>query len=154
MTSGFKNDKEFMRRLAKGVEAMGWAVASGVYAEANNIVAAAKETVPIDLGNLRRSHYATVPDDWKKPSSEFGAGGVTEDYAVRQHEDTSIYHEPNMEGGKPEAKWLQKTMNKAKGDALRNIHAHARAVFPSAKGAPHATSATHPDQEPRVPRSD
>jgi len=66
----------------------------------------ANRTVPIEEGTLQRSGTASVDDEKLE-------GGVSYDtkYAVKQHEDTRLRHDPGRR-----AKWLELSLNEINGE--------------------------------------
>ena len=119
------------------------AAGAGLYAVGNNIIAEASTRVPVDLGVLRGSGYVTLPViQNNNVTVEMGYGGPAEDYAVRQHEDTSLKH---PEGG--EAKFLESSMNRQmSGTAQRVFVAEATRAFERGGRARHSGTPTIPNE--------
>lgn len=111
----------------RGVKAVG----AGLYVEAQNILTEAKKEVPVDLGTLKNSGYATLPViSGQNVTVELGFGGSAKDYAVIQHERTDFNH-PG--GGK--AKFLQDPLYRAKSGLGKNVANYAERAFAANQGA-------------------
>ncbi len=106
-------DKEFLKNLGSVLRRVRTAAGAAVYAAGNTVMTEAKERAPLDHGDLRGSGYVTVPEVKRTEAScEIGFGGPARDYAVRQHEDTSLNH---TEG---EARFLANALAHKEGEAL------------------------------------
>lgn len=70
------------------------AVANGQYEGLQNIMVDAKERAPRLTDTMANSGYVTEPEvkGGAAVSCEAGFGGGSEDYVLRQHEDTSLNH--------------------------------------------------------------
>jgi hypothetical protein len=87
---GSKKLEYALRRFPKDAAQ---AVARGEYLAAQLIMQDARRRAPKEDGWLEGSGYATRPDFSKQSVAvEMGFGGPSEDYVVRQHEDTSLNH--------------------------------------------------------------
>ena len=92
---------------------------AALYAEAEGIMTQSKEIVPIDTTTLRQSGTVLLPEVQDgKVSVTMGYGGNAEDYALKQHEDLTLFH-PN--GGT--AKFLEIPLKQAAGGMLTRIAA-------------------------------
>ena len=117
--------KELARGLKRANGRVTRAVAAGLYAEANNIMTDSKRLVPVDLGTLKNSGYAALPEARRgRVAVEIGYGGPAADYALAQHEHTEYRH---PEGG--EAKFLEKPVNERTSTFANNVAKHAKAAF-------------------------
>ena len=100
-----KNVRDLMARVKRGRRA-------AVVAAGNVIMTTSKEKAPLDMGDLRGSGYVSdVVDLSDGAAVEIGHGGPAADYAVVQHQDTSLNHE---EG---ESEYLLKAMRQEEGNA-------------------------------------
>lgn len=147
------NVDQLGKRLDDALEVAERAIAAGIYGEALNITTDAVEKCPIDVGNLRRSHYVTLPRVFAgQVACELGAGGTAEDYAIVQHEG-NFNHTDGDGYEQGERKWLQNAINKARPDAARNVAAIARSAFKWNNSMPKKRERpSHPDELPRLPR--
>ncbi len=82
-------------------QAMRRAAAEALNAAAEVLLEEANQSVPIEEGTLLRSGMVEPADPGDLVAS-VGYGGEASAYAVKQHEDTSLRHDP---GRTP--KWLQ-----------------------------------------------
>lgn len=81
------------------------ALAAAMHDEMEEIVEDAKRRAPVDTGTLRASGVVLRPDRSSgQIVVEGGFGGAASDYAVVQHEDTTLSHTVG------EAKFLEKPM--------------------------------------------
>lgn len=69
------------------------AFAAALYEEGVAIIAKSDEEVPVEFGNLRRSHFVTMPEKGTEPKVELGYGAA---YGIYVHEVPA--HHPK--GGK------------------------------------------------------
>lgn len=81
-------------RLAKAARgATAQQLGSGLYAEANAILAKAIPLTPIDTGNLRASGHVTLPKvSGDSVEVEIGFGGAAAGYAIYVHERMDAAH--------------------------------------------------------------
>lgn len=89
------------------------ASANALYQEAELVMTASKEQVPVDTGRLRNTGYVELPKiDSDKISVEMGYNTV---YARRQHEELNYLHTVGK------AKYLEDPLNEAKPNMPGNI---------------------------------
>lgn len=100
------------------------AAAFGEYEGAQVVMKDAKQRAPHDTHQMEKSGYVTAPDikSGGKIQVEMGFGGPSEDYVVRQHEDTSLSHPHG------EAKFLSNAMD-AHGDTIKEAVARHVAAY-------------------------
>lgn len=123
--------KEMLKNLVDAGDRGKKAVGAGLYLEANNIIADSLREVPVDLGALKNSRYATLPNvSGANVTVEIGYGGSAKEYAVIIHERTDYKH---PEGGK--AKYLQDPVNKAASGFAKNVTNFSAHAFNANKGA-------------------
>lgn len=68
-------------------------LSAALYAEAENIMSASREQVPVDTGALRASGTVQLPSAGPTGVEvEFGYGGAASEYAVIQHERMDYRH--------------------------------------------------------------
>lgn len=86
----------------------GIAVAFGAYEAMQPVMEDAKRRAPEDTTAMMKSGYVAKPQMFSGGGVrvEAGFGGDSEQYVVRQHEDTSLRHAPGKE-----AKFLQKAVD-------------------------------------------
>lgn len=98
--------QEFANGLTDRADRITKAVASAIYVEAEQTIAAAKKITPVDEGVLRSSGHVRLPETSADGTVtvEFGFGGVAGTgtqgptnekdvgYAVYVHEDLTAYH--------------------------------------------------------------
>lgn len=97
------------------------AIAVGVYAEGQNIIGDAKDNCPVNFGTLRRSLYCTEPTtEAGEIHCDIGGGGPAGAYIVRQHEG-------DFKHAVGTRKFLEKAVNTARADYVRNVGAVALA---------------------------
>ena len=96
------------------------AVAAGLSEAVLDVLADGNRTVPTESGDLKQS--GTVEVEARRLRARIGYGaGAPHGYAIRQHEDLTLKHDPGRT-----AKWLERALNKAAhGPALATI---ARAI--------------------------
>lgn len=70
-----------------------------------HLLTESNKTVPIETGELMRSGIADVDKEALEASVSYGAGSAAP-YALRQHEDMDLRHDPGRR-----AKWLEKTLD-------------------------------------------
>jgi len=70
---------------------------------AGELLRKANQTVPIEEHVLEESGHV-IPATPERTIAGVGYGGEASAYALRQHEDTTLRHDPGRE-----AKWLEKT---------------------------------------------
>lgn len=85
--------EEFRRLLeAHGARAV-LAGGAALYREAEKIMAASKQIVPVDTGNLRNTGHVAPPDFLQSSVSvEMGYGGPAAPYAIYVHERLDLRH--------------------------------------------------------------
>ncbi len=131
MASNVKGFRELEQELKKMTPRAVKALGAGVYALGNKIITNSKRRVPVDLGVLRGSGYATLPETKRLTAIvELGYGGPAKDYAIVQHENLHFQH---PEGG--EAKYLENAVNEETSSAVRVVSEHAARAFLNNKGA-------------------
>lgn len=118
------------------------AVAAALYLEAGNILGMSKRRVPVDLGTLKGSGYATLPVERAgRTTVEIGYGGAAKEYAARVHEDLSARH---PDGG--QAKYLESAADERTPSIVHNVKALARAAFARGQGPVRGPMPTDPDE--------
>lgn len=82
------------RSLNTGRKLVNAAVNVGLYELAANVMDEARSLAPVDTGRLRKSGYVTRPrrGGVELGFSAFSESGSAVDYAIIQHEDTSLQH--------------------------------------------------------------
>jgi hypothetical protein len=95
--------QDALRRLAEDAQRE-WTQACGAEAEA--IMADAKELTPVDTGNLRASGHVRPPVlDGGQVTVTMGFGGAAAPYALYVHEDLRTFHNVGQ------AKYLEQPFN-------------------------------------------
>mgnify|MGYP006921352800 CR=1 FL=1 len=141
---GIHGGREIAEKLRKGGKRYEQALAAGIYGLASEIVTDAKTRVPVDLGALKGSGYATLPEKRRgRYVAEVGFGGPAKDYAVPQHERTEYAHEV---GG---PKYLENAINAASAGAVRRVAEIATAAFDANASATKGAQPTTPDEGQR-----
>lgn len=116
-------------KLKKALADLEKAAGVGLYAVGNNMVAESMERTPVDVGNLRGSHYVTHPEKQGRITVEIGVGTTAESYAVEQHENLSQHAEG-------EAKFLEKGIAAVRGEVPRMIKEFASQVLKEGGSVP------------------
>jgi hypothetical protein len=100
-----------------------FAVAQGGYAAMQVIMEEARALCPVEEGWMRASGFVARPSMTTRGTVTVnsGFGGASEEYVVRQHEDTSLSH-PN--GG--QAKWFEAAIDIKWNEARRVLEAYTR----------------------------
>ena len=133
MTSGLVGFKELYLKMQKLAEKAPVATAFGMYDAMQEVMLDAKARTPVDTGAMRDSGYVTAPEvnSNRQVSIEAGFGGPSQEYVVRQHEDTSLNH-PN--GG--EAKFFENALDANHGLIMATIKEHVNAYLQSGRTFP------------------
>ena len=126
VTFELRGTPNWIRNLRKAGKGVARSAAAGVYELGNVIMADSQLRVPVDTGDLKASGFVAVPNvSGGTITSEVGYGGTADDYALVQHEDTTLRH-PN--GG--EAKYLETSINLFSGNrGLRIMGEAVRKAF-------------------------
>lgn len=133
MTSGLVGFKELYLKMQQLAAKAPVATAFGMYDAMQEVMLDAKSRAPVDTGAMRDSGYVTPPtvSSQKEVSIEAGFGGPSEEYVVRQHEDTSLNH-PN--GG--EAKFFENALDAGRGLIMATIAEHVNLYLRSGRTYP------------------
>lgn len=111
-----QTQRAMQRALRDGAEAL----AAGLVIEAERIMTESKRECPVDIGTLRSTGHVQPPDIASDGSAtvQLGYGGPAVDYALRQHEDTTLRHEKRQKDGSlkdvGKAKYLEDPLNRAR----------------------------------------
>lgn len=93
-----ENVEKVIRQLDEWTNATQLRLASALYEEAEKIITASKQLVPVDTGFLRASGFVEQPEfSHGKVSVALGYGGPAAPYAIHIHEGTR----PRIETGAP-----------------------------------------------------
>lgn len=97
----------FQGTLAAKRAEMRKASGSGLLVAATHVLGVANESVPHEDGDLMRDGAASVADgDELRAAVSYGRDPEVAKYAVRQHEDLTLQHDPGRN-----AKWLENAIN-------------------------------------------
>lgn len=126
MSIEFEGVEEFNRLLNEQPEVAKLAAGRALYEEANNIMASSKVIVPHDLGALADSGDVSSPEiHGDAVVVELGYGGPATPYAIIQHEDMSLRHDPGRT-----AKYLERPVLSRANDLGHALRARiAQALF-------------------------
>jgi len=90
------------RQVSEGVR---HATARALREASEHLLTEANKTVPIETGALMRSGVSDVDEQRLEATVSYGHNESAA-YAMKQHEDTTIRHDPGRR-----AKWLELTLN-------------------------------------------
>ena len=132
MTSRVVGVDKLIERFSLMIKKAPVAAAFGEYEGMQEIMIVAKERAPKDTWTMANSGYVSPPDVRGGESIiEAGFGGGSEEYVVRQHEDSELNH-PN--GG--EAFFFQSALDDGEAALMETIARHVEEAL--------STGATHP----------
>jgi hypothetical protein len=107
-------------RVSSNIKAIGHvaraAAARGLAKGVEHVLTESRKQVPIEEGTLERSGVASVDE-----ASLRGAVSYDTPYAVRQHEDLTLRHDPGRK-----AKYLEDPLNDEGPTVLALVHAEMR----------------------------
>lgn len=106
-----------LEQIASGIgDIATQAIAIELYQEGEEIMAASKPLVPVDLGTLRDSGTVLPPEiRGGSVSVTLGYGGAAESYALEQHENMALHHTTGQ------AKYLEQPANEHAGHIVDRI---------------------------------
>ena len=89
-----KGTAQVRARLAALVASVPAVVAAALYQEAELVMTASKDQVPVDTGTLKNSGFVNDPDvNGGEIAVVLGYGGAASAYALKQHEDLTLRHD-------------------------------------------------------------
>ena len=112
-----KGKREFERNLNRALKAMRAGATRGLQLGVALIKGESQDRSPVDLGNLKGSHYTNVEIEGRQAVGEVG---LTADYAHYVHEGV----EKNFTVG--EAKFLENAVNAKKDEVMKLIQEEAK----------------------------
>ncbi len=93
ITAKLTGSKRLNKKLLKYPDIALFEITKHLTQEAEGIMTAAKQLVPVDTGNLRASGFVRFPEiGRKKVNVQLGFGGPAAAYALRVHEDLNAFH--------------------------------------------------------------
>ena len=112
--------KQVQRNLARARKAFRRSLGAALYHEGSALLAQSLKLVPVDTGRLRSTGYVSPPED--EVGGVFVEVGYGTDYAVRQHEDSSLRHRVGQ------AKFLQQPFEESERGMLMRLQADMRRI--------------------------
>lgn len=92
------------------------ASARGLLVAAERVLAVSNSQVPHEEGDLERDGKASVDVQQQRAAVSYGRRGDVKDYAVRQHEDMTLKHDPGRNG-----KYLENAFNTVRPDIAKIV---------------------------------